>query len=108
MEDGTGSTRACALPPPSAGAALRETGPPPRAVLCLVLNVADIMLNQDFLIGGIGPFVASLVFLIAGPLVRRVWPGKGRAVILVGIIGFVASAAWLGFGLYVDAVLGDT
>jgi len=32
----------------------------------------------------------------------------GRVLLLVGLVGLVLSSAWLAFGFYVDAVLGDT
>jgi hypothetical protein len=73
-----------------------------------VVLIADILFNQDFLIWGIGPPVASLIVLIAGVLVRRNSPRAGLAMVLVGLAGLVLSAAWLAFAFYVDAVLGDT
>jgi hypothetical protein len=73
-----------------------------------VVLIADILVNQDFLIWGIGPPVASLSILIAGLLARRYSPRAGRVMLLVGLAGFVLSAAWLAFAFYVEAVLGDT
>lgn len=70
--------------------------------------IADILLNQDFLIWGIGPPVASLSIVIAGLLARRYSPRAGRVILLVGLVGFVLSAAWLAFAFYVDAVLSNT
>ena len=70
--------------------------------------VADILLNQDFLIWGVGPPVASLVVLIAGLLMRRRSAKAGSALLAVGVAGLVMSAAWLAFAFYVDTILGDT
>jgi hypothetical protein len=69
---------------------------------------ADVLLNQDFLIWGIGPPAASVGVLVAGLLARRSSPSVGRLMLLVGVIGLVLSAARLAFAFYVDAVLGDT
>jgi hypothetical protein len=48
---------------------------------------ADVLLNQDFLIWGIGPPAASLGVLVAGLLARRSSPSVGRLMLLVGVIG---------------------
>jgi hypothetical protein len=73
-----------------------------------VLAVADILFNQDFIVWGIGPPVASLAVLAAGLLVRSYTPKAGSALLLVGVVGLVLSVAWIAFAVYVDAVLGDT
>jgi hypothetical protein len=78
------------------------------AVLSIMLAVADILFNPDFIIWGIGPPVASLAVLIAGLLVRSHTPKAGSALLVVGVGGLVLSAAWIAFAFYVDAVLGDT
>ena len=77
-------------------------------MLPLVAALADILFNQDFIIWGIGPPVASLAVLIAGLLVRRHTPKAGSALLVLGIGGLVLSAAWIAFAVYVDTVLGDT
>jgi hypothetical protein len=78
------------------------------AILPVMPAIADILLNQDFIIWGIGPPVASLAVLIGGLLVRRHTPKTGSALLVVGVGGLVLSAAWIAFAFYVDAVLGDT
>jgi hypothetical protein len=77
-------------------------------MLPVVAALADILFNQDFIIWGIGPPVASLAVLIAGLLVRRHTPKAGSALLVLGIGGLVLSAAWIAFAVYVDTVLGDT
>jgi hypothetical protein len=73
-----------------------------------VLAAADIVLNQDFVIWVIGPPVASLAVLVAGLLVRTHSPKVGSALLVFGIGALVLSAAWIAFGFWVDARLGDT
>ena len=78
------------------------------AIFLVVLAVADILFNQDFVIWVIGPPVASLAVLIAGLLVRSHTPKAGSALLVIGIGGLFLSAAWIAFGFWVDARLGDT
>jgi hypothetical protein len=57
-----------------------------------VVLIADVLFNQDFIIVGIGPPVASLAVLIAGLLVRSHTPKAGSALLVIGIGGLVLSA----------------
>lgn len=72
------------------------------------MRIAEITLNQDAVVWLGGPPLASIAVLIAGLLMRRHSAGTGSVLLVVGIIGLVISAAWVGFAFYVDAVLGDT
>jgi hypothetical protein len=74
----------------------------------VLIPVAEITLNQDAVVWLGGPPLASIALLIAGLLVRRHSPGSGLVLLVVGILGLVASAAWVAFAFYVDAVLGET
>jgi hypothetical protein len=74
----------------------------------LIPALAEITLNRDAVIWLGGPPLASIAVLIAGLLVRRHSPRTGLALLAVGVIGLAASAAWVAFIFYVDAVLGDT
>jgi hypothetical protein len=78
------------------------------AILLVVLPVADILFNQDFIIWMIGPPVASLAVLVVGLLVRTHSPKVGSALLVFGIGALILSAAWIAFAVYVDTVLGDT
>ncbi len=78
----------------------------------LALAVADITLNRDAVLWLGGPPLVSIVIAIYGLLVRRD-PGRhtkttGLVLFVVGVVGLVASAAWVAFAFYVDAVLGNT
>jgi hypothetical protein len=73
-----------------------------------MLRIAEITLNQDAVVWLGGPPFASIAVAIAGLLVRRHSPGTGLALLVVGVIGLVLSAAWVAFIFYVDAVLGET
>lgn len=68
----------------------------------------QITLNQDAVLWLGGPLMASIAVLVAGLLVRRRSPGTGLVLLMIGVGCLVASAAWLAFAFYVDAVLGDT
>jgi hypothetical protein len=72
------------------------------------VHIAEITLNKDAVVWLGGPPLVSIAVLIAGLLVRRHSPGMGWALLVVGVVGLVASAAWVAFAFYVDAVLGDT
>jgi hypothetical protein len=80
------------------GSALSGSGP----------LLADITFNEDFVIWVIGPPVLSILVVSAGLFVRRQSPPSGRALVFVGVAGLVASMAWIAFGFYIDALLGDT
>lgn len=74
----------------------------------LDLPIADITLNRDAVLWLGGPPLASIAVAIGGLLVRRHTYRTGLVLFVVGFVGLVASAAWVAFAFYVDAVLGNT
>ena len=71
-------------------------------------SIAEITLRRDTVLWLGVPPIASLAVLIAGLLMRRGSPQVGSMLMVIGVVGLVASVAWVAFAFYVDAVLGNT